>query len=240
MSVGQQAPGTDERTAHPALSGPPRTILIPPKTPRANPYSANRETDARRALTRGLAEYIEPLVAEQQTGREIRLLKVFDDWADPEELSVYPSAVVYTPTPGVYEARSLMQVPTKTQQIPPPDGRYVLVSSDLSINLRLEVWCTDIEERTSLAAALEDLFNPFVGGYGFRLELPHYHSMRASFEPLDVAYPDGGMSVITRNRLVVFTLSGQVPVVRLATFPDANISVRVAELGPRVILEVDP
>lgn len=240
MSVGQQAPGTDERTAFPAPSGPPRTILIPPKTPRANPYSANRETDARRALTRGLAEYISALVAEQQDGREIRFLQVFDDWAEPEEMALYPSACVYTPTPGVYEARSLTQVPTKTQQIPPPDGRYVMVPSDLSINLRLEVWCTDIEERTTIAAALEDLFNPFVGAYGFVLELPHYHNIRASYEPLGPAYPDSGASAIVRERQVVFALSGQVPVVRLASFPDANISVRLAELGPRVILEVDP
>ena len=240
MSVGQQAPGTDERTGSPAPSGPPRTILIPPKTPRFNPYSANRETDARRALTRGLAEYIEGLTTEQQDGREIRFLKVFDDWAEPEDMSVYPSACVYTPRDGVYEARALTQVPTKAQQIPQPDGRYVMVPSDLSIDLRLEVWCTDIEERTSLAAALEDLFNPFVGAYGFVLELPHYHSMRARYEPIGPGYPDSGASAIARERLVVFTLSGQVPVARLASFPDANISVRLAELGPRVILEVDP
>ena len=239
MSVGQQAPGTDERTSFRAPPGPPKTSLVPPGTRRTDPYTANRETDARRALTRGLAEYIEGLVVEQQDGREIRLQQVFDDWPEPEELSLYPSAVAYTPTPGAYEARTLAPVPTKAQQIPEPDGRYVMIPSDLSMQVRLEVWCTDTEERTTLAAALEDLFNPFTGAYGFTLELPHYHRMRARYEPLSPAYPDSEASAMTRERLVVFILSGQVPVVRLVAFPDANISARVTEVGPNVVVTGD-
>ena len=57
--------------------------------------TARRETDARTALTRGLADYLRDLSITWEAGREVTLLRVLEAWAQPEELSKFPSAAIY-------------------------------------------------------------------------------------------------------------------------------------------------
>ena len=63
-----------------------------------------RATDVRTAMTRGLAEYLSTLSVVWAGGRDVRFKKVLDVYSVPENLSEYPSAVVYTPNPVSYLA----------------------------------------------------------------------------------------------------------------------------------------
>lgn len=234
-AVGQAAPGGNEHTvvrASPAEG----TQLVIPRTPRGE-LSARRETDTRTALTRGLAEYIEDVVIEQEDGRKLRFGKVFSAWSEAEETTVYPSAIAYTTTPGVYDASKFVAVPSKACQLPAPDSRYALSPSTYQVDVTVEIWATDLPQRTTLVAALEDTFNPFTGQYGFSLDLPHYHNVRATYEPMQMGYMDTETDAMQRNRKAMFVLSGRVPLIKLASFPDARSSVRVVAVGPNVVVD---
>ncbi len=234
-TVGQAAPGGNEHTVVRA-EPPDRTQLVVPRTS-SGPLTARRDSDTRTALTRGLAEYISSVVVEREDGRKLRFQKVFSSWAEPEEGSVYPSAIAYTIGAGVYEASKFAVVPTKDSQLPAPDERYALSPSEFVIDVTVEIWATDPPERTTLVAALEDTFNPFTGQYGFSLDLPHYHNVRATFEPLQMGYMDSETDAMQRNRKAMFLLNARVPLIKLASFPDARTSVRVVAVGPNVVVD---
>lgn len=235
MSVGLAAPGINEHTGDRAGPLPISTLVQPRTSPSA--FSATRLTDTRTALTRGLAEYIEGLQIEQEDGRLVRFQKVFHTWAEPEEINAFPSAVARTPTPGTYDAKGFTPGVSVNCRIPKPDGRFLVTPSEFVIDITLEIWATDPVERTTLVAALEDAFNPFTSQYGFSLQLPHYHNVRGTYEPLQMGYMDNEVAAIQRNRKAVFTLNGRVPLVRLTAIPEARPSVRVIEVGPDVIVD---
>jgi len=238
MSVATTVPGTDEHTASPATPGPPITRLIAPGDPQPV-HTAVRTTDSRTAITRGLAEYVLQVRGESENGRSLSFQKVFENWARPEDQAEYPSAIAYTTTMGTYDASRLTSFPSTSQQIPVPDGRYVVTPADYVVPVTLEVWSTDDEERMGLVALLEDAFNPHVGQgrYGFTLELPHYYNVRASFEPTQMGYVDDEASAMSGNRNAIFMLEATMPIVRLVTFPSTKPSHKLAEIGPDVIVE---
>lgn len=240
MSVGQASPGTNEHTAHRA-SPLPKSQLVIPRTLKS-PLSATKLTDTRTALTRGLAEYIESLVVTQPDGRIVRLQKVFQTWAEPEETIKYPSGIAYTTVPGLYDAKSFTPAVLSECRLPQPDGRYAVSPSDFVIDVTVEIWATDPVERGTLVGALEDAFNPFTAQYGFSLELPHYHNVRATYEPTQMGYLDSEPDAMQRNRKAMFVLNGRVPLITLKSFPDARVSARVVEVGPNVVVDttVDP
>lgn len=229
-------PGVDEWTGVDAQPGPPKSTLVPLGAG-ATQHTAERETDSRTAITRALAEYVAQVRGETSSGRDLRFIATFEDWAEPETEIRYPSAIAYTTSPGVYEAAGLTSFPNEAQKLPPPDNRYVVRVSELVIPVTLEVWATDPEERMGLCALLEDAFNPFDGAYGFKLDCPHYFNARASFEPLQVTYMDTEADAIARTRKAMFTLTGRVPVLRLRTYPEARPKVEVSEVGPNVVLD---
>lgn len=222
-----QSPGTTENTNDPAFPPPDSTTLVPPRTPRNSPFTAVKLTDSRTALTRGLADYIATLVTETDDGRLLRFEQVFDVWAEPENIAIFPSAIAYTTSPGVYESKSLGGGLNSNCAIPAPDGRFLVTPAEYVVDITVEIWATDIQERMLLVSAMEDLFNPFIGQYGFTLQLPHYHNVRATYELLQMGYMDSETSAIRRDRRAVFTLSGSVPVVKLVIVPTAKPSVTV-------------
>jgi len=240
MSVGTTPPGAGEHTARPAPPGPPRTRLVAPGDPQPV-HTALRATDTRTALTRGLAEYVAGISGEAEDGRPLRFQAVFENWARPEDQAEYPSAIAYTTAPGIYDSSRFTSFPSQSQQIPEPDGRYVVTPADYAAAVTLEVWSTDDEERMGLVALLEDALNPFVGQgrYGLALELPHYHNVRASYELASMGYTDSESDAIAGTRKAVFTLDAVVPVVRLVSFPGATLRHKLAEIGPDVIVNGD-
>lgn len=202
--------------------GPPgRTRLITaPTTPHID--SGVQETDARLALTRGLAEYLEQLRYAAVGGRVVRFKAVHEEWAEPEENAAYPSAAVYLQGSGAYEPRALTPALNPEQRLPPPDGRYLIIPAEYSVDVAVELWATDPEERTALIQMLEAAFNPVPWRFGFVLELPHYFNVRSTFTLSGMSIPDDGEDAIRRYRRALFTLHAQVPLITLFSFPDAK------------------
>jgi len=210
-------------------------LITQPGTPTA--YTGDQETDARTALTRGLAEYLSMLSFKAPGGRELRFDKVLDTWAEPEDGAKYPRAIVTGTGSGIYDASSLTpDKPTTRNQLPAPDGRYLISSCVFVQDLSVEVWANDPPARRAIVAGLESAFNPVDFMYGFVLELPFYFNERATFSLKDMAYPDNEQDAMRRHRNAVFTVTGEVPVVNLFTYPLAKPSFHLDEVGPDVVI----
>lgn len=147
----------------------------------------NRETDARTALTRGLAEYLRTLSVVMLNGRDIRFEKVYELFSQPEVPAKYPSAIVYASQPGTYDASRFTP-----QTFNLGSGITVRAVSEFVQSIDLEVWATDPKERMALVAMIEDAFNPVDWMTGFFLDLPHYHNARATYELVSMTYLDSG------------------------------------------------
>lgn len=236
MSVSTQAPATNKYSGANAPPVPDATVLVPPHTPLST-FTARRDTDTRTAVTRGVAEYISDVVVEADDGRQVRFRRVFDSWSEPEEGALYPSAIAYTTNNGIYDASKFTPTVNPKCRIPAPDGRYLISPAEYVVDVVVEVWATDPIERRLLVMALEDAFNPFTGQYGFTLQLPHYHNVRSTFEPMQMGYMDSEAAAIRRDRRAVFVLSARVPLIRLASFPGAKPRVNVAAVGPDVVVD---
>jgi hypothetical protein len=200
-------------------------------------YTADQETDARTALTRGLAEYLAQIVFPAPGGRELRFDKVLDTWAEPEDGAKFPRAIVYGTGIGIYDAGSLTpDLPTARNRLPAPDGRYLISSCAFVQDLTVEVWANDPAARRAIAAGLESALLPVDWMFGFVLELPFYFNERATYTLKDMAYPDNEQDAMRRYRKAVFTITGEVPVVNLFTYPLAKPSFRLDEVGPDVVI----
>jgi len=184
--------------------------------------TTNRETDARTAITRGLREYLESLSIDVG-GRDIRFQRVFEDWPEPEDVAVYPSALVHTPSEATYDASKFSPSVTRTQ-----DGGAISSASEMQVDLTVEAWATDPLERAAIMAMLEDAFNPPVHARsGLILELPHYFSARATYEPMGVSYVNSEEEAQRRIRRVQVRLRAHLPILRVVQFPDARPFVKV-------------
>ena len=189
-------------------------LVLPPSTgtrlitSRTDPMvlTGYRETDARTSLTRALKEYIEPLVIDWPGGRQSRFIKVLETWSEPEDPAAYPGCVVYAFEGGDYDASRF------TPRLFTVDNDTVAMKevSEFVQQLVVEVWATNPQERMALVAMLEDAFDPVTWMSGFRLEMPHYHSSRATFEKISMAYEDDQVTAQRRHRKAIFILQGNV------------------------------
>lgn len=173
------------------------------------PYTSRRETDCWGALARGLSEYVSQLRMDWEGGTSVRLLKVHAGWAEPESLSVYPSAVVYAETLGTYDGNSFSTIREVL-----PDGRSLQRVAEFTQVLTLDVWCTHAEDRMALVAMLEDAFDPVDWMSGFNLRLPHYHNAVATFLKDSLNIQDSAEQAGRRWRLASFTLAATVSQIR--------------------------
>lgn len=187
-------------------------------------WTANRETDCRTALTRGVKEYIEQLRMVALGGREALFKQVLQTWAEPEMPAKYPSAIVYG-AEGKYDASAF--TPGINAKMRVPDGRFIAQLAEYVATLTVEIWSTDPQERVNLVMLLEDAFNPTDFMFGFRLALPHYFNAKGTFEMTALAYQDTEEEAKRRYRRAVFTLEGRVPLIRLASFPLAKAEAQV-------------
>jgi hypothetical protein len=201
-------------------------------------YTDVQEVDARTALARGLAEYIAQLRVDAPGGRHIQFKRVFPHWAVPEEDARYPSAIVYSTATGVYEpARLTPSLPDSRNKIVGSTNSYLISASSLQLNLTVEIWATDPEERSALVMNLERLLNPVDWMYGFRLELPYYFNQRATFSLLDMSYDDSEENAMRRYRKASFTMASEVPVCNVFKYPMAKPRFRLDEIGTDVVLD---
>lgn len=223
-----------------AIEGPQgRTRLITDRSVRTV-HTAHRETDSRTAVTRGLAEYLEGLSAIGPAGRDIILKKTLHTWAVPEDPAEYPSVVVYTPSPVMYDASRFSPNPDPNQFVEGYGGKFYVVGyAETLVDVYAELWATDPVEQTTLVAAMEDAFNPVTWRSGLLLDLPHYFNCRASYELTSVQFLDNEAEAMQRKRRAVFVLKAQVPLAKLIRFPDAKPKPRLDEVGPNVIVEAE-
>lgn len=198
------------------------------------PMTLWRETDARTALTRGLREYIEQLSASDFSGREIRFMAVYDDWAEGEELADYPAAIVHAIDEADYDASSMTPKVTRLES-----GYGYWSPCELMLDLMVEIIATDNQERRGCIALLEDAFSPVSWMYGFRLDLPHYHNVRAVYEPLTVVYEDDELDARMRNRRAAITIQGKLPVVRIVNKAGKPVIIPLADIRPDVRVNED-
>ena len=173
-------------------------------------FSNHRETDTRTALTRGLAEYLETLTIDWVGGRQSRFVKVFQTWAEPESMIDYPSAVVYASESGNYEDSVLSPTTIKI----PDSSLYLREVAELKLPMTIEVWSNDPKERMALSAMLEDALDPHEFMTGLRLELPHYHNQRATYEKMSMTYEDAPDTAQRRWRKAVFSVTGHITQLR--------------------------
>lgn len=164
-----------------------------------------RVTDARTALTRGVKEYLEQLSFVGAGGREIKFKKVLHTWAESEVPADYPSAVVFAVDVGTYDYDRLTP---RTFDL--PDGYGIRQVAEFTIPVMVEMWSTDPIERMNIVSMLEDAFEPVDWMTGFRLELPHYHGARATFEKTALAYLDVAEDNQRRWRKAVISLTANV------------------------------
>lgn len=176
-------------------------------------YTANRETDARTALTRGLAEYISTLRIETTDGRFVKFVQVYNTWAEPEDITYYPSAAVYASDPGNYDPSKF----TPGGLVNISGDTYLSSTSEIVFDMNIEIWATDPIERNALVAMLEDGLNPVDFMYGAKLILPHYFGEIAEIEMLSQAYVDTSEDAKRRYRKAVVVVRGRMPVTRLMT-----------------------
>lgn len=217
-----------------------RATLVLPGTPHV--VSARHVGDTRTALCRGLAEYLlDNIQAEAEGGRKLRLKHVFSTWAEPEDEATYPSAIVYAPGSATYDASRFSPGVEARQRVPAPDNRYTVVLAEMVLDLTVELWTTDPSERAELVAAIEQGLNPLDNMYGLTLELPWYYNLRATYALQSMQYLDSEEESMRRYRRAVFTVTGQMPVVRLATIPGAKprLDLQVVDGSVSPMIEVE-
>lgn len=196
-----------------------RLVVDPDESP---VLTSRRETDCWNALCRGLAEYVSGLSVDWVGGTRLRLLKVFQGWAEPESFSRYPAACAYADSPGTYDGDSFSTFHMKL-----PDGRYIQRVAEFVQTFSLDVWCTNPHERMGLVAMLEDAFDPVGWMSGCRLVLPHYHGSTATFLKESLTVADGAENAGRRWRLASFTITGSVPQMRfVGSLPNLDIRVQ--------------
>ncbi len=191
-----------------------------------------QEVDARLAITRGLAEYIEDLTGQAPEGRRLRFKAVHEEYSEPEESLQFPSAVVLLVGDGQYVQRGLTPALDPRERLPMPDGRYLVVPCDYQQDVSVEVWTDDVIARSQFVAMLERAFNPQFHRYGFALELPYYFTTRAVYGLKSLSIRDTADDAQRRVRVAAFTLSAQIPIISLFTFPDARPSFDLQSVGP--------
>jgi hypothetical protein len=185
-------------------------------------FTSRRETDCWNALNRGLAEYVAGLSIDWPGGTHLRLLKVFQGWAEPESFSKYPSASVYSESPGEYDGDSFS---TFQQQL--PDGRSIQRIAEFVQTYNVDIWCTNPHERMGLVAMLEDALDPVGWMSGFRLTLPHYHGAVATYLKQTLTIADSSENAGRRWRLASFSITGSVSQIRfVGAVPTLDIRVQ--------------
>lgn len=202
-----------------------------------NILAKEKETDVRTAITRALAEYLRRLDVYWAGGRYSRFAVVAETWAEPEDAVGYPGAAVWTDQPGLYDDSRFTP---RTFEL--EDKVLLREISEFTQVLKVELFCTDKEERMALVSMLEDAFDPVDWMSGFVLEAPHYHNARITYEKTEMGYLDSAAQAEQRARNAVFTLNTSCPQYRLSgvgqhmniRIDTGDVEGGVGEIGPEV------
>lgn len=171
-------------------------------------FTSNRTTDAHTALTRGLADYLRSLEFDL-TGTSSQLAKlkeVYEDFADPEDKGAkFPSAAVYTQEPGTYEDDDFTSSPHELE-----DGYVIQICQEFTQIVCVDILTDQKPQRSTLVMLLEDAFEPVDWMSGFRLKLPHYFGVHATFLKVALDYMDSEANAQKHWRMAQFQLEARV------------------------------
>lgn len=182
--------------------------------------TATRETDAARALVRGLAEYLGGLSVAWR-GTEYKLMASLPEWANREQSAKYPTAVVMEDESGAVYSTAPMSPPSDGLPLEGDPEWEARVGRFVKVPLHVEVWCTNPVERMALGAMLEDAADPVDWMGGFRLVLPHYHGVHATFDLVSAQSRDNADDTQRRYSVLLVDYMAECPVVRLRRVPPA-------------------
>lgn len=167
-----------------------------------------RTMSSRDALSRGLAEQLTDLSTIWEGGRELRFSVVERAWSAPERPSRYPAASIVGLSRGRYDSSRMSP---ETLQTSDGTGRALRVTSEFVQDFELAIWATDEVQRGALLAMVEDALNPVDWMYGMRLELPYLFGLRATYEPRDVGFSDGGTTAVQGEWRASIGIAASVP-----------------------------
>lgn len=163
-----------------------------------------RTESARDAIALGLAQAL-ARTSISWAGRELRFLRVYNTWAEPENLADFPALAVISLASGEYDSSVLTP---QMEQISDGTGRYLKEASEIRQDFAVVIYTSNPVDRSGLTAALEDAFEPGEFMTGLRLCLPYYFSAHATYEKLGVHHDDDASNVQRRRWRSVFTVRG--------------------------------
>jgi hypothetical protein len=193
-----------------ATTTQPRAVLVTPRV--RSVLTTAQSVDTKTAITRALKEYlVDVVIGTEPEGRTVKFRKVFDVWAEPEDVGEWPSATINPLGEVEYDAPDMNSRP---EEIAP---NVVLRRwANAKLQVQVHCWANNPEDRLILAMAMEDAMNPNDDDtYGFLMDVPYYFNARARFTPRASMYEDDGESAQKRWRKVVFTLDAEIPAYRL-------------------------
>jgi hypothetical protein len=218
IKVAQVPPGYPVAPRLPPPPSPGEAQLVTDAEQR-EVLTSRREVDARTALTRSLKEYLQQLVVVDPGGADLRFKEVFETWAEPETVAVFPSAAIYGAARGAFDASCFTPVQNPAEILPVEDGRYVVKPCEYVQDLVIDIWAADIGVRSMLSAMTEEELSPVLWMYGMRLMVPYYHGVHAVFEPRFADYLESEDAARKRWRRCLITITARIPVVRLVGLP---------------------
>ncbi len=174
-------------------------------------YSFCREESPRRALARGLKEYLERLSITWRGGRLLKWESCKVEWAEPEEPAHYPALSILGAGEAEYEASdfhpSLIKLDDENGD---GSGRYLKKACEVRQGFQLLIWANDPVERSGLECLVEDALEPADFMTGLRLELPYYFNARATYEKTFLDDVDDASAAHRRWRRSLVTVVGVV------------------------------
>jgi hypothetical protein len=184
------------------------------------------EGDVRTCIARGLRDYVQSLSVVGLPGKTFKLKYVILQWAEAEVEAKYPSGVVTTGS-VVFDDSRMTPALSRTKV---SDDLWVGFTAEATLDLRLIIHSTELQERSALAKMIEDGLNPTDWMYGVRLMLPYYHGVYADYSLESADFEDNAQDAQSRARRSVFNVSARAPVVRMYS--------RTQALPPRFALTV--
>lgn len=182
--------------------------------------------DAPTAILEALADYLSAYV---HPGTSKPLFgSVYVSWATPSDRQDFPSAVVALN--GRARADNDRLLPGTEDDLGPAKSTGVVLRSPTgyTASVRLEVVCTNPEQRKVVGLALEKALNPVAFMSGFRLQIPEYYNAIADYLPGDVGVVDSPSAAAKRTLAHVTLLQASIP--EIVPHRTRKMAVRVTRL----------
>jgi hypothetical protein len=181
--------------------------------------TTRREYDHERAVFQAVVDYLRTLRIESVDQRQVALASISPGQAELETDIQFPAAVVTSFGGATEDANGLGQAYNGQGEriVHAPSGKYwILVkTAEASISLSVECFANDPIERSLVQQMVQDACNPVDWMAGFRLKIPYYHGVFATFLLTETRKTDSSEDAQRRLFSCTFTIRATIPVLRL-------------------------